>query len=89
MKDFREPLVKQVANKPKSNLEEGKSGAKVGSSLLCMSSFLQEAEEARELYALVSTIGINNIGVPTEVEPLLKEFNDLSSLKTYHWDSLP
>ena len=72
MKDLGESLIEQVVDKPKSNLEEGKPETKVGSSLLSMSSFLWEAEETHELYALVSTIGIDNTSVSTKVEPLLK-----------------
>ena len=75
MKDLRE--ITRVTGKPKSNLEEGKPESKVGSSLLSMSSFLQEVVETHELYTLVSTIGINDKGIPIAVEPLLQEFKEL------------
>ena len=77
MKDSREPAIKRVTDKPKPNLEEGKSETKVRSSLLSMSSFLKEVEETQELYALVSTIGINDNSTPVVVEPLLQEFKEL------------
>ena len=57
-------------------MEEGRPKSKVGCSLLSMSSFLQEAKEAQELYALVTTLSINKTNVPAEVEHLLQEFKD-------------
>ena len=75
MKDPEEPLNKLVAVKPKSNTEEGKPATKT--SLLSMSSFLQETEKTQKLYTLVSTINVSSIDIPAEVEPLLKEFSEL------------